>query len=320
MTPPSPSSRDGGTRITQKVITLKRGRDIELKEPVWKGRQKARVGEEAKSTALFKEEDEGSEDEDEDEERGGDAREGDGEGESGRSDNEEEQAEAPASPMGSADIDGQDAGAVEGKVYFVLQKAALEVAKIGKTYQLLNCDDHVGFLKKHKRDPALYRPDILHQALLAILDSPLNKAGRLAGLYVESDKNVLIQVNPHVRIPRTFRRFCGLMVQLLQKLSIRASNGPEKLLRCVKQPVTKYLPASCRRIGMSHSAPRVVELRSYVKAASNVPLVFVVGAFAHGQINTTWVDDTVSVSEYALSAACCLGRICNALELKWNIL
>ena len=40
-----------------------------------------------------------------------------------------------------------------------------------------------------------------------------------------------MQVNPQVRLPRTFKRFCGLMVQLLQKLSIRATNGPDKLLK-----------------------------------------------------------------------------------------
>lgn len=34
-----------------------------------------------------------------------------------------------------------------------------------------------------------------------------------------------------MRIPRTFPRFKGLMVQLLQKLSIRATNGPDKLLK-----------------------------------------------------------------------------------------
>ena len=50
-------------------------------------------------------------------------------------------------------------------------------------------------------------------------------------MYVHTTKNVLIEVNPQVRLPRTFRRFCGLMVQLLQKLSIRASNGPDKLLK-----------------------------------------------------------------------------------------
>jgi rRNA pseudouridine-1189 N-methylase Emg1 (Nep1/Mra1 family) len=48
-----------------------------------------------------------------------------------------------------------------------------------QSYQLLNCDDHANYLMKHKKDPALYRPDIAHQALLTILDSPLNKAGKL---------------------------------------------------------------------------------------------------------------------------------------------
>lgn len=36
------------------------------------------------------------------------------------------------------------------------------------------------------------------QALLMILDSPLNKAGKLKALYVHTAKNVLIQVNPQV--------------------------------------------------------------------------------------------------------------------------
>jgi hypothetical protein len=31
-------------------------------------------------------------------------------------------------------------------------------------YAILNCDDHAEYLRKHKRDPADYRPDILHQA------------------------------------------------------------------------------------------------------------------------------------------------------------
>ena len=130
---------------------------------------------------------------------------------------------------------------------FVLEKATLETAKIGKGYQILNCDDHANFLRRHGKEPADFRPDIVHQELLAILDSPLNKAGRVNAVYVHTQKNVLIKVSPQTRIPRTFKRFCGLMVQLLQKLSIRAANGPEKLLKVVKGPVTKYFPAGARR-------------------------------------------------------------------------
>ena len=32
-----------------------------------------------------------------------------------------------------------------------------------QTYQLLNCDDHANFLKRNKKNPAAYRPDITHQ-------------------------------------------------------------------------------------------------------------------------------------------------------------
>eukprot|EP00889_Picochlorum_renovo_P003467 jgi/Picre1/30497/NNA_005861.t1 len=43
-------------------------------------------------------------------------------------------------------------------VYFVLEQATLEVAKVGKGYDLLNCDDHYSFLKKHGKDPAHIDP------------------------------------------------------------------------------------------------------------------------------------------------------------------
>ncbi|KAM1495870.1 hypothetical protein ACFXTO_030543 [Malus domestica] len=46
---------------------------------------------------------------------------------------------------------------------FILEKASLEVAKVGKTYQQLNSDDHSNFLRKNKKDPAIYRSDIVHQ-------------------------------------------------------------------------------------------------------------------------------------------------------------
>ncbi len=156
-------------------------------------------------------------------------------------------------------------------------------------------------------------------------------------------------MNPRVRLPRTFRRFCGLMVQLLQRLAIRASAGPDKLLKVnllggafsgssrlhelypvvtesvlwqvIKGPVTKHLPAGCARIALSHSAPDVMPLRAFVEAlpADGVPVVFSVGAMAHGKIDCSYADRWISISAFPLSAACCLGKITNALEWKWDI-
>ncbi|CAA7397593.1 unnamed protein product [Spirodela intermedia] len=206
-------------------------------------------------------------------------------------------------------------------VIFILEKASLNVGKVGKKENILNADDHANYLRKQGRDPAEFRPDILHQAMLAILDSPLNKAGRLQALYVKTDDGELIDVKPHVRLPRTFKRFCGLMYQLKCKKNIHATGKREKLFRMIKNPVTQHLPVNSRKIGFSYSSDKLVHLRDYVAAVGDdSTLVFVVGAMAHGKIDADYTDDFVSVSNYPLSAACCIGRICNVLEHKWNIL
>ncbi|CAA0386909.1 putative tRNA (pseudouridine(54)-N(1))-methyltransferase [Arabidopsis thaliana] len=208
-------------------------------------------------------------------------------------------------------------------IVFVLEKASLEVAKVGKTYQLLNSDDHANFLKKNNRNPADYRPDITHQALLMILDSPVNKAGRLKAVYVRTEKGVLFEVKPHVRIPRTFKRFAGIMLQLLQKLSITAVNSREKLLRCVKNPIEEHhLPVNSHRIGFSHSSEKLVNMQKHLATVcdDDRDTVFVVGAMAHGKIDCNYIDEFVSVSEYPLSAAYCISRICEALATNWNII
>lgn len=204
---------------------------------------------------------------------------------------------------------------------FILEKASLEVAKVGKTYQILNSEDHSNFLRKNNRNPGDYRPDIVHQALLTILDSPLNKAGKVQAVYVQTEKGVLFEVKPCVRIPRTFKRFAGIMLQLLQKLSISAVGKREKLFRVIKNPVTQYLPPNSRKIGFSYSSEKLVKMKDYVNAVSDdTSLVFMVGAMAHGKIAKDEADDYIKISEYPMSAAWCIARICEAMHDKWNIL
>ncbi|TVU32436.1 hypothetical protein EJB05_24167 [Eragrostis curvula] len=229
---------------------------------------------------------------------------------------EEEHAAVEGLPVVPRTVDGKrQPGAI-----FVLERACLEVGKVGKNMQILNSDDHANYLRKQGRNPADYRPDIIHQALLAIFDSPLTKAGRLQAVYVRTEKGVLFEIKPHVRMPRTFKRFCGLMSQLLQKLSITAVGKREKLLNVIKNPVTRYLPVGARKIGLSYSAEKSVNLFDYVaKSNDDETLVFVVGAMAHGKIDKEYSDDYIQICNYPLSAACCLNRICSALEQKWKI-
>ena len=203
------------------------------------------------------------------------------------------------------------------RLIVVLEKASLETVKNGKNFELLNCDHHKGILKKNDRDIGSVRPDITHQCLLMLLDSPLNKAGLLQ-VYIHTEKNVLIEVNPHTRIPRTFDRFCGLMVQLLHKLSIHASNGPQKLLKVIKNPVTQYMPTGCKKYGTSFSSTKLVKMNDLVP--KDEPVVVVIGAMAHGKIEVDYTEETLSISNYPLSAALTCAKICTAFEEVWGVL
>ncbi|PVH16142.1 ribosomal RNA small subunit methyltransferase NEP1 [Candidozyma duobushaemuli] len=200
------------------------------------------------------------------------------------------------------------------RLVVVLSQACLETHKIGTgasagdKYALLNCDDHQGLLRKMGRDIAEARPDITHQCLLTLLDSPINKAGRLQ-VFIHTARGVLIEVNPSVRIPRTFKRFSGLMVQLLHKLSIRSVNSEEKLLKCRK--ITLSFDAEIRRV------------QDYAETLDEDESICVfVGAMARGQDNFAdeYVDEKIGLSNYPLSASVACSKFCHGCEDVWGIM
>jgi rRNA pseudouridine-1189 N-methylase Emg1 (Nep1/Mra1 family) len=92
----------------------------------------------------------------------------------------------------------------------------------------LDKDDHITSLPDRSIDdsqrhscadllPSIqFFPSFDAQCLLTLLDSPLNKAGLLQ-VYVQTAKGVLIEINPSVRIPRTFKRFSGLMGEFRER-------------------------------------------------------------------------------------------------------
>merc|ERR1712194_650910 len=96
---------------------------------------------------------------------------------------------------------------------------------------------------------------------MALLDSPMGKAGKLV-IYMHTAQNVLIEVHPSLRVPRTFKRFAGLCVELLQRHKIRAASANETLMKVISNPIDKYLPPGSRRFGMSVSGKQV-KLRDF---------------------------------------------------------
>jgi hypothetical protein len=147
---------------------------------------------------------------------------------------------------------------------------------------LLNCDDHQGFLAKEGRDIADARPDITHQVcprlrcwqtrlflipsffcetqcLLTLLDSPLNKAGLLQ-VYVQTAKGVLIEINPSVRIPRTFKRFSGLMGECEHFSLVKVEGFQAGIRRRSVQPLD-FVDRARRRSGLPDESHRPTHCR-----------------------------------------------------------
>jgi rRNA small subunit pseudouridine methyltransferase Nep1 len=91
----------------------------------------------------------------------------------------------------------------------------------------------------------------------------------------------------------------------------------------IKGPVTKHLPAGARRVGFSHSADKLVTMAQWAAALGDgdlkTPIAFVVGGFAHGVIDQSYVDEFLSVSAFPLSAAYAISRVTNAMEARWGI-
>ncbi|MCJ1375850.1 18S rRNA pseudouridine methyltransferase [Loxospora ochrophaea] len=221
-------------------------------------------------------------------------------------------------PIASTDKDTQ-------RLIVVLSQASLETYRTSRSgkdekFSLLNSDEHIGVMRRMDRDISEARPDITHQCLLTLLDSPINKAGKLQ-IYIRTAKGILIEISPTVRIPRTFKRFAGLMVQLLHRLSIRSTNSQEKLLKVIRNPVTDHLPPNCRKVTLSFEAP-VVRVRDYIQdLGSKESICVFVGAMAKGKDDFADAikDDSISISNYSLSASVACSKFCHAAEEVWNI-
>ena len=266
-----------------------------------------------------------------------------------KTDNYIDSNSTPLSGLDGVAVDGDDAANGNGvnpntvnskfqkqnqPVIVLLDQASLETVKNKRgIYELLNCDDHRDLCKKklHK-DPNLFRPDILHQELLALLDSPLNKAGLLK-IYIHTTKNVLIEVHPSIRIPRTYKRFAGLMVQLLHKLKIKAGNtSSTTLLKVVKNPFSSHLPPGTRCYGFSCEGTLYSPIRlakqmvsptpSTAEADDVPPTCLVIGAMSTGHVTINdhpYIEKMYSVSSYPLSGAAAASRIITGIEHYWGI-
>ncbi|KAL8438024.1 hypothetical protein Efla_003564 [Eimeria flavescens] len=224
--------------------------------------------------------------------------------------------EAPRAPVKRADrLQGK-------KVVVLLDDAVLELAKgRGGSLQLLEGLQHRHLLEREDRDTADVRPDIVHQCLMALQESPLNKAGRLC-VFIRTRDKQLIEVHQQLKVPPTYEEFRKLMINLLHTRRIRAVEKKVTLLQIIKNNPELFLPVSCRKIALSAKG-RLVDFEGFVSqfAATEIPVFFIVGAVAHSNptANSDMAEECISISPYGLSAAVCCSSICSEFEFLWDV-
>ena len=217
------------------------------------------------------------------------------------------------------------------KLIIILEGASLELGNLKKNPQILNCDDHYKIIKSMKKKLDEFRPDIIHQCLLNLFDSPLNKVGLLQ-VYIHTNKNVLIEINPKTRIPRTFKRFSGLFSQLFLKNEIgtggTSDGGKKEIFLKILNTKIENLVEDVPKILLSEKG-RLVDIDIYcknleenLKTKKNKDICFIIGTNPKGDIDPMikYNDDCISLSSFDLDSNIICGKICSAFENAWGVL
>lgn len=67
----------------------------------------------------------------------------------------------------------------EQKLYVLVDQASLEAQKINGKFEILTPDNHQSVITKMGKKLSDYNPELVHQCLLMLLDSPLNREEKL---------------------------------------------------------------------------------------------------------------------------------------------
>lgn len=128
------------------------------------------------------------------------------------------------------------------------------------------------------------RPDIAFHVLLQALGSPLNREGLLR-TYVHTINDNVIDVDPHVRLPRNYDRFIGLLEQLHEEKSVPPGEQPLLSIRkCTLPELVSESRVSTVVAFSTLGKPASAEDACVPIVEADAPAVLI-GGFAHSHFN-----------------------------------
>lgn len=154
------------------------------------------------------------------------------------------------------------------------------------------------------------RPDIVHITLLQTLETPLNWEGHLR-IFVHTQDDYVISINPKVRLPKNYVRFVGLIEQLFAEGQVPRKGEP--LLKIEKMPLRQLVRRSepTKVLGFSTLGrpALLLDVAHYASGIKN-PMVFV-GGFPSGHFTEATrqlVNEMFRVDPRSLDAWIVAGR------------
>lgn len=205
------------------------------------------------------------------------------------------------------------------KIIIILEGAYLQLIETKDyVYELASKFNSKHFFQE-KKELKDCRPDIVHQCLIHLLESPLNKYGMLQ-IYIRTTSNQLIYISPHLKIPKTYNQFESLMVTLLRKFKIKSSEQNIFLLKIIKNDFDAILPTNGLKIGLSTKG-KEVQLSDYIRQFKDItqPVTFFIGAVAYSNptVQVDVIDEHIKISNFSLTAANCCSALCSEFENLW---
>jgi rRNA small subunit pseudouridine methyltransferase Nep1 len=163
------------------------------------------------------------------------------------------------------------------------------------------------------------RPDIIHTSLLQVLETPLNWENQLR-IFVHTQDNQVISINPKVRLPKNYTRFVGLIEQLFTERQVPKTGEP--LLSIEKMTLQGLLQRlkPARVVAFSTLGNRTI-MRDLASSLSKLkePLAMI-GGFPRGHFTNSTsklADDLVSVDPLSLDAWIVAGRF--VYDFEWTL-
>ena len=163
------------------------------------------------------------------------------------------------------------------------------------------------------------RPDIVHNTLLQVLETPLNWENKLR-VFVHTQDDYVISINPQIRLPKNYVRFVGLIEQLFSMGRVPERGDP--LMQVEKNTLRKLadrLQASdvvgFSTLGRSELLRNVTDLIG----RSKEPLVCI-GGFPRGHFSEETMrslNSTFKVDSESLDAWVVAGRF--VYDFEWVI-